>query len=388
MRRPLPVVLLILSLMAPVSAGAGEPSTRPVVLVLLRSASGSEFEILRLLIVDSIRIELSSRELDAVIPAEVWQARDSPASLAKRAGADFALAGTYDLAADEQVSIELRLIEAGGTSAIPLITRKGPLDFSFDALVAGAISEALEGQKNRIASARSARVEAARVATEKAAADRSAAEKAAIEKAAGEKAAADKSAAEKAAAERAAFEKAANAKAKEEADRKIAAVLQRPVRHWSLFAAGAPFLATVEASEYFTLGLSVAVNGQYRFSVPGGLLGIGLATGLQRFHATGTAGEADSTLIPIGGTFTYGTNTGSRYDFFAHIDGGAALFILQPISGNASMGVVPYSLGGVGMTIAVFEKAGFIIDASYTAFFPRGVPIMGFSPSLGLFLRF
>jgi hypothetical protein len=31
---------------------------------------------------------------------------------------------------------------------------------------------------------------------------------------------------------------------------------------------------------------------------------------------------------------------------------------------------------------------GLSIDASYAAFFPPGVPIMGFSPSLSMFLRF
>jgi hypothetical protein len=356
------------------------------VLVLLSSTTSEVETDFRSLMLNAIRVEMEDRGLEVLAPDTQPPKGEQPWQSSGKVGAEFALASTYTVGQHEAI-FDLTWYETAEKKQTQTVSRKVSLDFTLDVAIAAAVVELLDGQKDRIAAARSARVEAARVAAEKAAAEKAAAEKAAAEKAAAEKAAADRVAAEKAAAERAAIEAAANAKAKEEADRKIAAAMKRPVKHWSLLAGGAPFLATVEASQYFTLGLSLNLNAQYRFSVPGGLLGIGLATGMQRFHATGSVGEADSTLVPAGLTFAYGTNTGSRFDFFVHADGGAALFILQPVVGNRSMGVVPYVLGGVGMTIALFDAFGIAIDATYTAFFQPGFPIMGFSPSVALFLR-
>ncbi len=67
---------------------------------------------------------------------------------------------------------------------------------------------------------------------------------------------------------------------------------------------------------------------------------------------------------------------------------GAAVFMLTPVAtGITATGVVPYLLGGVGMTFAFVPSFGIAIDASYIAFFQPGFPIMGFSPSAALFLR-
>jgi hypothetical protein len=372
MKARVPVLVVLFFLLAALQGPAEERAVRGSVLVLLKSTTAGEDPEFRALMLSVIRVEIENRELALIEPETLPPDDEKPWQSAKQADAEFALVATY-ATGQRKVAFDLSWYDTAEKKQVQSVSREATLDFTLDVTIAAAVVELLDGQKDRIAAVRSARADAARAAAEKAAAEKTAAEKAA---------------AEKTAAERAAIEEAANAKAKAEADRTIAAALKRPLKHWSMLAGAGPFLATVEASQYFTLGLSAFLNGQYRFSVPGGLLGIGLASGLQRFHATGTAGEADSTLVPVGVTFVYGTNTGSRFDFFAHIDGGAALFILQPIIGNTAIGVVPYILGGVGMTIAVFEKAGIIIDASYAAFFPRGVPIMGFSPSLGLFLRF
>jgi nucleoid-associated protein YgaU len=372
MKSRLPVLVLLFIVLAALPGSAADTPVQCRVLVILKSTTPEEDPDFRSLMLNAIRVEIEDRELTVLEPITQPPNGEQPWQSSGKAGADFALAATYTMRQLE-AAFDLAWYDTAEKRQTQAVSRKVSLDFTLDVTIATAIVEILDGQKDRIAVVRSARIEAARAAAEKAAAD---------------KAAADKAAAAKAAAERAAIEAAANAKAKEEADRKIAAALKRPVDHWGLIAGAGPFLATVEASEYFTLGLSASLNGQYRFAVPGGLFGIGLATGVNAFRATGTAGEADSMLIPIGATVVYGTNTGSRFDFSAHIDGGAAVFLLTPVvSGITAVGVVPFILGGVGMTIAVFEKAGFIIDASYAAFFPRGVPIMGFSPSLGLFLR-
>jgi hypothetical protein len=402
MKSRLPVLVVLFAVLAALPGSAADTPVQCRVLVLLKSTTTEEDPEFRSLMLNAIRVEIEDRELTVLEPVTPPPNDEQPWQSAVKAGADFALAATYTMGQLE-AAFDLAWFDAAEKRQIQAVSRKVSLDFTLDVTIATAVVEILDGQKDRIAVVRSARIEVARAAAEKAAAEKAtadkaaaakaaaekaAADKAAAEKAAAEKAAADKAAAEKAAAERAAIEAAANARAKEEADLKIAAALKRPVDHWGLIAGAGPFLATVQASEYFTLGLSAFLNGQYRFAVPGGLFGIGLATGVNAFRATGTAGEADSKLIPIGATIVYGTNTGSRFDFYAHIDGGVTVFLLTPVvSGITAVGVVPYILSGVGMTFAVFENFGLAIDANYAAFFEPGFPIMGFSPCLSLFLR-
>jgi hypothetical protein len=366
---------------------AAEMPVRGRVLVLIQSATDSEDPEFKSLMLNAIRVEIEDRELDVLEPTAQPPRGEQPWISANQADADFALVATYTMNAQE-AAFDLAWYDTVEKRQVQAVSRKAALDFTLDVTIATAVVELLDGQKDRIAAARSVRLRAAQAAAEKAATEQAAAEKAATEKAAAEKAAAEKAAADRAAAERAAIEAAADARAKAEADRKIADALRRPVKHWGLLAGAGPFLATVEASEYFTLGLSGLLNIQYRFAVPGGALGIGLATGVDKFHATGSEGEADSVLIPIGATLAYGTNTGSRFDFYAHVDGGAAIFMLTPVAtGSTAVGVVPYVLGGVGMTFAFVPSVGIAIDASYAAFFQPGFPIMGFSPSVALFLR-
>ncbi len=387
MRSRVPVLVLLAIVLAALPGSAAEPPVRCSVLVILKSTTTEEDTDFRSLMLNALRVEIEDREMTVLEPGTQPPKDEQPWISSGKMDADFALVAAYTVRQNE-AAFELTWYDTAGKKQTQAVSRKVSLDFTLDVTIAAAVVEILDGQKDRISAVRSARVDAARMTAEKAAAEKAAGERAAAEKAAAEKAADDKAAAEKAAAERAAIEEAANARAKAEADRKIAEALTRPVRHWGLFAGAGPFLATVEASEYFTLGLSAYLNGQYRFAVPGGLLGIGVATGLHMFRAIGTAGEADSMLIPIGATVVYGTNTGSRFDFHAHVDGGAAVFLLTPVvSGITAVGAVPYVLGGVGMTFALFENFGLAIDATYVAFFEPGFPIMGFSPSLSLFVR-
>jgi hypothetical protein len=155
-----------------------------------------------------------------------------------------------------------------------------------------------------------------------------------------------------------------------------------------VFSAGAaPFISTSAAAKYFAMGLSVSMSGQYRFSVRGGLVGLGLAAGAHVFQGKGDYTEADFALIPLGPEISYGTFTGFPIDFSAHVSGGPAIFLARPSGGNLLAKVVPYLTGGVNMLISMGSVLGISIDGSYAAFFDSPAPILAYSPSLSILLR-
>jgi hypothetical protein len=125
----------------------------------------------------------------------------------------------------------------------------------------------------------------------------------------------------------------------------------------------------------------------YRIKVPGGLVGFGAATGVSGLHGRGASTTANFYLIPIGAGFQYGTRTGSLIDFFVYVQGGPALFILQPPFGNSLVKVVPYVSGGLGILVSLTDNMGLSLDGSYTCFFDSP-PIMGFAPALSVVMRF
>lgn len=90
------------------------------------------------------------------------------------------------------------------------------------------------------------------------------------------------------------------------------------------------------------MGLSVTISGQYRFRLPGGILGVGLTTGANAFQGKGDYAQADVVLIPVGPEAAYGTRSGSLLDFFVHVSGGPAVFAVRLSGGNPLAKIVPY----------------------------------------------
>ena len=279
------------------------------------------------------------------------------ASLAQKNHADFALWGVYTLSGSE-IQLNARWIDPVKKAAAGIASRTGALNLSFDAVVASLVDEIVEGQKKRFADLPPEQIEKAPPVP--AAAQQPAAPL-------GPAVASDSTPA-------------------------VSSVVSAPkaeprIAPLAFSLGSAPFIATFTALNYFPVGLSVSLTGLYRVRAPGGLLGFGLATGLSGFHGKGTYTQADFFIIPIGVDFLYGTRTGSAIDFFAHLDGGPAIFAAKPATGNLLTKVIPYISGGVGITFSFFDSFGISLDGSYVCFFDSPDPIMGFAPSLSVLVR-
>ena len=329
-----------------VPASAASPARPPVVLIFMKSASALDEEVLRSLLVDSVTLDLSDRGMEVIGGEGFPRTVDETLRLAQAAEADFALVGTYALQ-NRQVLLEIQWIDVGEGSLSTQASRRGPLDLSFDAIVADAVREILSGQAERLGSLppRKAKAEA-----HPAVPLTSAGVQARIAE--------------------------------------LALPVGEPVpRKIALSAGAAPFISTFNAAKYFAMGLSVTLAGQYRFRVPGGLVGFGLATGAHAFQGKGDYAQANFVLVPVGPEAAYGTLTGSPIDFFIHVNAGPAVFITQPSGGNLLAKVVPYLMGGVGMTVSMAKALGISIDGSYAVFFDSPAPIMAYTPSISFVVR-
>ena len=164
--------------------------------------------------------------------------------------------------------------------------------------------------------------------------------------------------------------------------------VQVPALRKIVFTAGAaPFISTFAAAKYFDMGLSVTLAGQYRLRTAGGFLGLGGTTGVHWFEGKGAYASARFHLVPIGPDVWYGTLTGSPIDFFAHVNGGAAVFLATLSSGNTLAKVVSYVQGGVGVNVSIAEAIGVSIESSYAAYFDSPDPIMVYTPTFLVCIR-
>jgi len=323
------------------------------VLVLVHSGGRAGNAALSALIADSLKLELDSRQiivLTAPDSASEAATGDSVvAALAEKYGADFAFWVTYTQA-DSAIRLVARWIDPKKKESMGTASRSGPLDFSFDAMVASLVDEIVNGQKDQIARlpAAPATVQAPGVqAVSPTSENRPAAHPAVIGP-------------------------------KEESK----------INPFAFSIGSAPFIATFRAIDYFPVGLSVSLSGMYRIRVPGGLVGFGAATGVTGLHGRGASTTANFYLVPIGAGVQYGTRTGSLIDFFVYVQGGPALFILQPPVGNSLIKVVPYISSGLGILVSLTDNLGLSLDGSYTCFFDSPTPIMGFAPALSVVIKF
>ncbi len=381
--------LTLLLALAPIAGHAADAAApRPaVVIVFMKSANALDEQVLRSLLVDSITLELSDRRMAVIagqgFPRSVAEAVRQAATVE----ADFVLVGTYALQ-ERQVHLEIQWIDVGESRLAAQASRRGPLDLSFDAIVADAVREILDSQAARLASLppRQARPEAhpaapltAGAMEEKIASlalpDVSPKEEtlpASLQEAAQSPAPLPLPAGEAAAAALPAAQP-------------VGAV---PVLRKVVFTAGtAPFISTFAAARYFEMGLSATLAGQYRIRAPGGFLGFGGTTGVHSFHGKGTYATADFLLIPIGPDVWYGTLTGSPFDFFSRLNGGAAAFVAMPSGGNTLAKVVPYVSGGVGMTMSLGRAIAISAEGSYSAYFDSPEPIMAYTPGISITVR-
>ena len=387
----IPLILLLSLAPAALPAAAAAPARPAVVIVFMKSANALDEQVLRSLLVDSVTLELSDRGMQ-VVPGKGFPRSVAEAVAQTSAGdADFALVGTYALL-ERQVLLELQWIDAGEGRLAAQASRRGPLDLSFDAIVADAVREVLAGQSARLASLppRESRPEAHPAVPLTASA---------MEERIASLALPDVTPAETQLP--ASLQDPAPAVQPAAQPQPLPAnepsvtlgpgqqpAAQSPALRKIAFAAGAaPFISTFTAAKYFAMGLSVTLAGQYRLRMPGGFLGLGGTTGVHVFEGKGDYASAQFYLVPLGPDVWYGTLTGSPIDFFAHVNGGAAVFLATPSGGNTLAKVVPYVQGGVGMTVSIAKAVGFSIESSYAAYFDSPYPIMVYTPSILVLVR-
>jgi hypothetical protein len=353
--------LLLLSAVA--GSAEGNAPRQAKVIILVRSSSPEDNPALSALIADSMSMELHAREID-VIPSTDLAADDTALrALEEKTHADFALSGVYEVTGSA-VRLSVGWIDLADMREAGRASRSGELNLAFDDLVAGIVDELVEGQRDAIAAllpeapsagpAPSAQPEPEVPAEPPAPAGPVTAASAAapappvIEPPAGKEA-------------------------------RLAPLA---------FSIGsAPFIATFTALNYFPLGFAVTLNGRYQMRVTGGFLGIGILTGVSGFSGRGAYTQADFYVVPIGVDVLYGTLTGGRFDFFVHVGAGPAVLAAKPASGNLLAKVIPYALGGVGISWAMIDILAVSLDASYTCYFDSSAAIMGFTPSLSAVLK-
>jgi hypothetical protein len=323
----------------PVVSGGAEslPPRQATVLVIVQSSSKSDNKALDALIADSFRLELESKGIRALPVGEHASDDKAVAALAAKNAADFALWGTY-LQTGTDIKLSARWIDAGGANTPEQASRSGVLDLSFDALVTSLVDEIMEGQKQNIANLPPAPVMPPP-----------------------------------------ATEPAAPRPAEQAKEARIAP--------WAFSLGSSPFIATFAALNYFPVGVTVSLAGHYQMRAPGGLFGIGAATGLSGFHGKGSYAQADFYVVPIGVDALYGTRTGSIFDFYVHLSGGPAIFLAKLTTGESLSKVIPFISGGVGISMSLFDALALSLEAGYTGYLDSPDPIMGFAPAISLVVR-
>jgi hypothetical protein len=343
------ILLMLFAFLASPALYAG-PSRIPVILVLLHTSDKEETPSLRTVIVDAITVDLQTRSAIALTSDQAVDDAPGILSLARSMKADFVISGTYSLA-DRQVKLGLTWYDVELGKAYPEVRTEGSLDLSFDTVVSRLVADLLAGHEERLASLPLL-----------------------------------PSSAPPAAAQTPAPEPVAPAAPPAPVETMPLARTQR-VSPLSFSVGSAPFIPVFKASGYIqNVGLSFSVEGEYRFPLSGGLLGIMAESGIHLFHAE-RASTANAYAIPIAAGVTYRTITGSFVDFAAQVNAGPSLFILSPASGGSSIGVVPFLSSGLGLTMNFSAPLAASAHLDYVAIFVPDV-IMGFVPSVAIDVRF
>lgn len=317
------------------------PSRAPVILILLHSSDATETPSLRSVIIQAITAELESRSATAVSTDETATGTSAILAFAQKKKADFAISGTYSLSGRE-VLLSLAWFDVGLGKSYPEISSEGSLDLSFDVVVSRLVGDLLAGQEQRLASLPPLPPP----------------EPPAVEQ-------------------------------KPAPEAPATTVPVSPVTRVSRVAftlGSAPFIPVFKASAYIPgIGLSLSAEGEYRFPLRSGLLGIALETGLHLFYAE-KASTADAFAVPIAAGVVYRTATGSFVDFVVRVQGGPSIFIMVPAGGGTSVGVVPYVSSGLGLTMNFSTFLAASVSLDYVAIMVPDA-IMGFAPTVTLDMR-
>jgi hypothetical protein len=346
MKPRVPVLVALFILSAALQLPADYRPVRGSVLVLAKSTLPEENPEFRSLLLNVCRVEIESRELEVIEPETPPPEGEQPIETAQKAGVEFALTASYTTS-DRDVTFVFTWYDiAARTQAAP-VERKAALDFTLDVTIASAISDLLDGQKDRIAALPLKP---------------------------------DPNAAPVAEATQAPLDEVVLGND----------IVRLPPLKRLMFTIGAaPLVSTFGASDLITkVYFSLKTTATWRFPLLGGAGGIGIDSGLQRYYVENILNQGWFSTIPIGLEVQYGSRMSGPFDFIFHLDGGAVLWFLDPDVGLPSNGVVPYVQGGVGFLVKVLENMGIALDVTYSLYF-FGNPNFSFlEPALLLVVKF
>jgi len=342
-----PVLVVVCLLLASLQLSAAE--YRPVrgsVLVLVKSSDGTEDQELTSLMLSVVRVEVEDRELAMVEPASSPPEGEQPLDSAKKAGAEFSLVVVYTMGGQE-VSYDLQWYDVAARTKAASTSRKSALDFTLDVSIASAVVEILDGQKDRILAlplkpdpnaaqvTATPPVEAAPV----------------------------------------------------EFGKDI--VRLEEVKPFLLSVGVEPLISTFSATEYVQgLFWGAKASVAWRFALLGGVGGLGITSGYQRYDVVNVTYPGPFSGIPIGAQVQYGTRMPGALNFFTHFEGGVLVWSWNQTSsgGNLLNGVVWFIAGGVGLVVDILKNFGVAIDVTYS-YYPLNPAFTFLEPSLMLLLK-
>lgn len=343
-------LLLVLMILTVIASAEGE--SRPaVVLLITRAGAAGSSRSFQQIISNSMRFELERSGLQVISVSDLGTDfsletlyrqneidEGSLQALARQLQADFVIAAKYS-GGDEEILLDLSWYDVEGERFTASNSKTGKVDLSLDRFIGRAIAEILTAVDDRLAAFSLSRVQKSIEADGTQADGREA----------------------------------------------IEVSLQSRVarrKHLEISTGFSPFLATGEVSEYFKIGYLVSLQVNYRINLPSGQLGIGIYSGINLFRAEGVAASSDNFLIPIGADFRYVVGNGFPLGLFIHIGGGPAIFMLNSAVEGRLSKVIPYVMGGIGLSLPFTDFLGIAVDMSYAVFFEKSTLIMGFTPSV------
>jgi hypothetical protein len=332
--------------------------------------SGTVNASVRKVVVDATRLELEyagfsiSVETDEGIFSEQGEVdTEKLLSLSEQAGITLAVSGTYVIEGNE-IRLTFRSYDVATGSVVATVEKNGRLDLMLDSAIGEAVDEILLQTGVQAPETRTPDVGTPDAGT-----------------AEGTDGTAPSGGSQKQALLPA--DEAAGVPAAPDA---TAAGVQTPRKHFEFSLGFAPFLTIGTASEYFTIGLQPSFYGIYHFNLRMGQLGLGLYAGLNSFRAEGLIASSDTTLVPIGLDLRY--SAGFPLGLFLHISSGPAILTINPNGTGRLSKIIPYAMAGIGFQLFFSEGLGIALDTSFAIFFERQLPIMGYSPSVYLYVKF
>ena len=158
-------------------------------------------------------------------------------------------------------------------------------------------------------------------------------------------------------------------------------------RYFTISTGFTPFMTTGKASSYFTFGMGPDLYAGYNFQTSFGYFGVGIFSSIIYFVAEGVLISSDNLLISTGPEIRLGIDANPYMGIFLRLSGGATVFMLNKNNEGYKSTIIPFVLGGMGITLNPTPGFGFVFSTNYSIYLESSILITGFSPSAGIYLK-